>query len=495
MKKELILATFLLTTVMFAQTGSISGKITDIITEQPIEGIHVTLSDVYYEYPWDDSIPGDSIDTDSIFGVPVEEPGIWETETDANGLYKFEELPEGSYSVFVDVFPEDYNPYDPDNPIDPGDTIIIDTLTFKYYPAVYPEFIELADGEAITGIDLALIPWGSDTCSIAGTVNLVDYVEDPYKFWFGWVTVYSKTGQIIGGGFVDPFTWNDSIWDDTIPPEIPGYTVYFVDWLPPVESYVVAEAFAFTSIFDTLEPGREEIEFEYYYPQYYDHVYTVEEATIIIPSNPVLDGIDFDLEKEQSSESQLLAVGSGSISGRILGDNGNVAYTCVYAKKDGEIVTGRINKDGTYTLSVDPGTYEVYATRPGYKTGKYSGLVTVADKAVTGINIPMVYVAGVEEQKPNPVQPSLLIETSTLSTGRVSTINYSLPSSGKVAVKIYDANGALVRTLEAGAKTAGIHSVSWDWHDAQGNPLSSGVYFCRVEQNGKCATKSLVLVK
>lgn len=502
MKKTLILAALLLATVMAAQTvmvtetGSISGKITDIITELPIEGIHVTLSDVYYEYPWDDSIPedtfpGDTIRNDSIFKVPTDEPGFWETETDAEGFYEFVELPEGTYSVFVDVFPDGYDPYDLWDTLDPGDTVIVDTLTFKYYPAVYPEFIELDEGEAITGIDLALIPWGSDTCAIAGTVNLVGYVVDPNNCWWGWVSVFSKSGQLIGGDFVDPTTWGG----DSIPPAL-GYTPYFVNWLPPVESYVVAEAYAF-SLPDSLGgPGRDSVEYDYYYPQYYDHVYTVEEATIIIPSIPILDGIDFDLEKGQSEGGpRLLTTASGSISGKIIGGNGNVAYTCVYAKKDGEIVTGRINKNGTYTLHVEPGTYEVYATRPGYKTSKHAGLVSVADKAVTGIDISMVYVVGVEEQKTETIKPALLIEANTIATGAVSRITYSLPSSGKVAVKVFDANGALVRTLEEGAKTAGLHSVSWDWCDARGNRLSTGVYFCRVEQNGECATRPLVLIR
>lgn len=492
MKKLFILATLLLATVMLAQTGSISGKITDIVTEQPIEGIKVILSDMNYEYPWDDSIPwDDSLPPDSgNRPILVYEQGYWEALTDADGIYKFESLTEGTYSLYVDVFPEGYDPYDPNNPSDPRDTIVIDTLTFKYYPAVYPEFIELTDGQAITDIDLALIPWGSDTCTITGKVNLVGYVPDTNKFWWGWVTVFSKSGQVIGGGFVDPFTWGDSIQQ-----EIPGSSEYFVCWLPPVPCYVVAEAFAYTCNFDTLDPGRGEPDYEYYYPQYYDHVYNVEEATLVTPLNSVLDGVNFDLEKEQSNEAKVLAASYGSISGRILGNKGDVSYTTVYARKEGQIVTGRINKDGTYYLSLDPGTYEVYATRPGYKTGKYSGNVTVAGNAVTGINIPMVYVAGAVEQKPNPAGNPLLIEASTISAGSVLTISYSLPSSGKVMVKIYDVNGTLVRTLEQGAKTAGVHSVNWDWRDTRGSRLTSGVYFCRVEQNGRCTTKSLILLK
>lgn len=503
MKKTLILSTLLLSASLFAQTGSISGTITDMVTEQPIEGIKVILSDAYYEYPWDDSIPwDDTIPRDTIWndtvpmpGTPTDptEPLCWETLTGSDGSYKFDELPESFYSVYVDVFPEGYDPFDPDDSLDPRDSLI-DTIPFKYYPAVYPELIELSDGEEASGIDLALIPWGSDTCSIAGKVTLVDYVEDSNKFWWGWVTVFSKNGQIIGGGFVDPLTWGGDSLDDSIPDGIPGYTYYFVNWLPPVQCYAVAEAWAYTCNFDSLNPGRDEPDYEYYYPQYYDHVYSVEEATLITPLNPILDGIDFDLEKEQG-EQQLLAAASGSISGQILGGKGEIAYTTVYAKKDGKIITGKLNKDGTYTLNVGPGTYDVYASRPGYKTGKYAGKVTVADKPVTGINISMVYVAGINEPTPGNISPKLLIQANTVSRGAPSAISFSLPESGKVSVKIYDANGALVRTLEQRSDQAGVHSLNWDWRDASGSPLASGVYFCRVEQNGKCASKALVLIK
>jgi hypothetical protein len=422
------------------------------------------------------------------------EPLCWEALTDSDGFYKFEDLPEGFYSVYVDVFPDGYDPYDPNDSLDPRDSLI-DTIPFKYYPAVYPELIELSEGQEVTGIDLALIPWGSDTCCIAGRVTLVDYVPDINKFWWGMVTVYSKNGQIIGCGFVDPFTWGGDSLNDSIPEGIPGFTEYFVGWLPPVQCYAVAEAWAYTCEFDSLDPMRGEPDYEYYYPQYYDHVYSVEEATIIKFTNPNVDGIDFDLEKEQADEQKVLAVTSGSISGQILGGKGEIAYTAVYAKKDGKITTGKLNKDGTYALNVGPGTYEVYATRPGYKTGKYAGKVTVADKPVTGINISMVYVAGIDEPAPGNTSPKLLIQANTVSQGAPSAISFSLPASGKVSVKIYDANGALVRTLEQGMRPAGVHSLNWDWRDASGSRLASGVYFCRIEQNGKCASKALVLIK
>jgi flagellar hook assembly protein FlgD len=37
-----------------------------------------------------------------------------------------------------------------------------------------------------------------------------------------------------------------------------------------------------------------------------------------------------------------------------------------------------------------------------------------------------------------------------------------------------------VRTLAAGWKPAGAHSISWDGRDSAGVPAPSGVYFCRL---------------
>ncbi len=78
---------------------------------------------------------------------------------------------------------------------------------------------------------------------------------------------------------------------------------------------------------------------------------------------------------------------------------------------------------------------------------------------------------------PNPFNPA-------------TAINYQLPATTLVTLKVYDALGRLVRTLVNDLQTAGTHSVTFD---ASG--LSSGMYFYQLKSGAFIAIKKLVLLK
>ncbi|MFH0735270.1 MAG: AGE family epimerase/isomerase [bacterium] len=69
-------------------------------------------------------------------------------------------------------------------------------------------------------------------------------------------------------------------------------------------------------------------------------------------------------------------------------------------------------------------------------------------------------------------------------------INYSIPSSNKVTIKVYDILGTKITTLVDGFKNAGTYEVNFD-----GSKLSSGTYFYRIEAGTFCETKKLLLLK
>lgn len=64
----------------------------------------------------------------------------------------------------------------------------------------------------------------------------------------------------------------------------------------------------------------------------------------------------------------------------------------------------------------------------------------------------------------------------TLEKGEASPIGYILPEEAKVTVKIYNAEGRLVRTVSLGQQEAGEHSFSWDGKDDAGQILEDGAY-------------------
>ena len=83
---------------------------------------------------------------------------------------------------------------------------------------------------------------------------------------------------------------------------------------------------------------------------------------------------------------------------------------------------------------------------------------------------------------PNPFNPS-------------TSIAFTLSSREHVTVAIYDASGALVRTLLDEVRPAGDHDVQWDGRDGRGHVMSSGVYFYRMTAGGSTESKKMTLLK
>ena len=83
---------------------------------------------------------------------------------------------------------------------------------------------------------------------------------------------------------------------------------------------------------------------------------------------------------------------------------------------------------------------------------------------------------------PNPFNP----ETS---------INYTVRNSGNVSIRIYSLQGRLVRTLFEGYSTAGDNEVRWNGRDNNGNTVSSGLYFVKVQQGSDSGVIKVAVTK
>jgi len=83
---------------------------------------------------------------------------------------------------------------------------------------------------------------------------------------------------------------------------------------------------------------------------------------------------------------------------------------------------------------------------------------------------------------PNPFNPA-------------TTLRYTLPTSARVRISVYDARGAHVTTILDEERTAGAYTARWDGRDSGGSPAGSGVYFARIEAGAETRSYKLVLVK
>lgn len=73
-----------------------------------------------------------------------------------------------------------------------------------------------------------------------------------------------------------------------------------------------------------------------------------------------------------------------------------------------------------------------------------------------------------KQNYPNPFNPT-------------TTIQYDLPKSGDVHLVIYNLQGRHIRTLVDAQQQAGYLHTTWDSTDEQNLPVSTGVYFCRMQ--------------
>lgn len=83
---------------------------------------------------------------------------------------------------------------------------------------------------------------------------------------------------------------------------------------------------------------------------------------------------------------------------------------------------------------------------------------------------------------PNPFNPT-------------TTISYEVSGDADVQISIYDARGSLVTRLVDEHRVAGSYRVVWDGSDISGQPVASGLYFCRMMVGDALSTSKLALIK
>lgn len=76
-----------------------------------------------------------------------------------------------------------------------------------------------------------------------------------------------------------------------------------------------------------------------------------------------------------------------------------------------------------------------------------------------------------------------------------SSVRFTLPRAGAIALRVLDVTGREVVTLADGERTAGEHRVMWDGRDAQGVRLAAGMYFLRLEAAGDVLTRRAILAR
>ena len=87
-----------------------------------------------------------------------------------------------------------------------------------------------------------------------------------------------------------------------------------------------------------------------------------------------------------------------------------------------------------------------------------------------------------KENYPNPFNP-------------VTNISFSVPEPSHIKISIYNIKGGLVTILTNKVWNTGFHKLIWDTKSQNGNPISTGVYFYRMETRDFVQSKKMIFLK
>jgi len=150
--------------------------------------------------------------------------------------------------------------------------------------------------------------------------------------------------------------------------------------------------------------------------------------------------------------------------------------------------------DGTWSPEERVTTEEHMSTLPGLGVD-HSGLVSLiwTDKRDGRSEIyfrertsPLANVA-----EPTPASPPEMLRAVWPAPARRDvTIEFQLPQAGPAELRLFDAEGRMVRSLHEGSLPAGIHRILFD-----GRAVSNGILYCRLRAAGRQERRPILVIR
>ncbi len=146
--------------------------------------------------------------------------------------------------------------------------------------------------------------------------------------------------------------------------------------------------------------------------------------------------------------------------------------------------------DHTIVNLLDPGDIREITVTPAYE---------IANVNLAGYEVALfefVNATGVDSGDGTPPGTGLRLANNHPNPFTSSTvIRYSLPARSHVRIVICDVAGRVVDVIQDGVREKGAQEVRWKGVDRQGQPLSAGTYFLRLDAGGETRFSKVMLVR
>lgn len=153
---------------------------------------------------------------------------------------------------------------------------------------------------------------------------------------------------------------------------------------------------------------------------------------------------------------------------------------------------GSTSSDGGQSIAVD-------GAGNRYMTGYFAGSVNFGGGSMVANGSPDIFIVKYGQVTTavghEPALDALSIAAMPNPFNPSTMLSYRIPSTGRVAITVYDVQGRLVERLLDEDKAAGPHTMQWQGRDHNGNTAASGIYFARITHAGVTRTQKLVLIK
>ncbi|GAB1365957.1 hypothetical protein MASR1M36_08280 [Candidatus Cloacimonadaceae bacterium] len=176
---------------------------------------------------------------------------------------------------------------------------------------------------------------------------------------------------------------------------------------------------------------------------------------------------------------------NGTISGIVSGTNNVPLSDAVIAAGANSVFS---NADGSYSISLQPGTWDVSCMIEGYVPQTITGVEVLAAQNTT-LNFNLNAVSSSDEH----LIPStfLLSQPSPNPFKSTTTLKLNAGSGQKVQASVYDLKGRRICSLPV----EGARQVQWNGLDSHGKACVNGTYIIKVESGKQCESRKVILLK